>query len=176
MRDCGKAKVESMKIFLFQFDGEQLFHNSRPLTIVKVFEYSSRVKNPYHELHKDLFIRKTYEVTTLLAGFFDDDEYAVPGLILEKIKGQKHYRVERQFISYYKKREEEFFQDMDAVWEGGECTSYAFVSDVHKLIAIMYNCGKEGIENDDKEFDIEKYENYTSGCLIKHAVHKNDKI
>nr|QBK85452.1 MAG: hypothetical protein LCMAC101_00390 [Marseillevirus LCMAC101] len=146
-----------MKIFLLHLDGGLLLNSpSYPLTIIKAFEYSPGVKNPYHELHKDLFIRKTYDVETLLYGFFDMEAFSLPRWIQEKIKGEKHRRVARKFISYYKRNEDEFFRDVDSSWKKNEIMSYAFVSDIHKLMAIIHNCSNK-VDNADKEFDVDDY-------------------
>lgn len=145
-----------MKIFLLTFDVDQLFHNgSRPLYIMKVFEYSDAVKNPYHKLHQDLFVHKKYNIYDLFENFFDDGENSVPGYILEKIKDNKHRHIHRKFSSYYRYNEKEFFQDVDKTWETREgINGYTFVSDVHKLLSLMEQCGDGAVENYDEEFDL----------------------
>jgi hypothetical protein len=147
-----------MKIFLLAFDTDQLFYSgSYPLTVVKVFKYSGFA--PYHQLYNDLFNNKRYDVCNLFDSWFDDEEINVPSHIFEKIKGNRHRSIRRKFFSYYRKREEEFFSDLDKTWKiRGTTISYTFVSDVHKILSIIGTCNEECLETNDEKFDADNYE------------------
>lgn len=133
-----------MKIYLLKFDGTEMFYDGCcRINIVKVFEYSTRVKNPYHKLHRDLFVHKKYDICDLFRDYFgeclddEDRENVIPSHIVEKIKNNNHRKIHRKFLSYYRKREDEFFADLDKTWENNEINSYTFVDNIDKLFDIM---------------------------------------
>ena len=129
---------------MLEFDAPEMFYDeSCQINVVNIFEYSSNVKNPYHELHRDLFVRKTHKVKYLFESFFSDDcdeedkEDLIPYHISKKIRNEKHGKIHKKFFSYCQEREEEFFADMDKTWKKGEMKSYAFIDNIEELFDIM---------------------------------------
>ncbi len=122
-----------MSTYLFNFDGEQLFYNDRPL--IRLSKWATLDQN---KIFDNLFKPKS-ELYNIFSDCFED-VHCHELLGCKFNNGSNPKKRLKQFVSHYLHvGSDVFFLDIDATWKNYECNAYTFVrsDDVPKLLTIM---------------------------------------